>query len=281
MEWTRPPARPGRKLPSGRSVDGLKQWLPFNYLSSGSLCTHSLWDPKSGTVLQIRQEPPRRSSPANFPRCLYNGRSATDTRQPHPRIPGRTSPPARTPRRRRRGRLTSGAPLPSRPRLPERPHVHRLLQRDGGRPAPAGIVRARVLLGGDTARGSGGRAPRSEARAAVTGRRSRLRAPESPAVRAGAQVRPHEATPRPRPLQAGAASLPSRPRPRPLGKQHPGARPEPTQVERSVLTVHRARRIRGAPFSAAFGATENWGGRGEATRTRRASPSRCLSAPSC
>lgn len=59
------------------------------------------------------------------------------------------------------------APLPSRPRLPERPQVHPLLQRDSGGPAPAGIVRrARALPRGDAARGQ----PKRPGRFSVSGR---------------------------------------------------------------------------------------------------------------
>lgn len=59
------------------------------------------------------------------------------------------------------------APLPSRPRLPERPQVHPLLQRDSGGPAPAGIVRrARALTRGDAARGQ----PKRPGRFSVSGR---------------------------------------------------------------------------------------------------------------
>lgn len=133
-----------------------------------------LWDPKSFNTFKGSQELRRRSSPAKPPLSPYNGQSATDTRRPHP---GHLSLSARPVCLRRM--LTSGtprrgpnalhAPLPSRPRLPERTHVHRLLQRDSGRPAPAGIVRARALLGGDAARGRPGWPGRlSVTKAAVT-----------------------------------------------------------------------------------------------------------------
>lgn len=73
-------------------------------------------------------------------------------------FPGALGPPARPP-----GDANPSSepehplrPTPEPPCLLERSHVHPLLQRDSGRPGPAGIIQARVLLGGDAPRGRPG-----------------------------------------------------------------------------------------------------------------------------
>lgn len=243
----------------------------------------ALWGPTGITTFKISQERPRRSSPAKSPLCLYNGQRATDTRHRIPASPGaQVRPPARPPRR--QGVLTSGPPPepPSPTRAPPRPPASAARPRAagaGGHPPSAGPARWRH--GARTARVPGRQS------APLRGQSSRHRA-AFPPPRSGVSglscVSPGGGPTKPRPVCApsrrGAASLPSRPRPRPrlhpyrLRKQHPGARPGPTRVERSTLTVHRARRVQGSGRSFFCPrATENWGS--------RASPSRSLGAPSC
>lgn len=157
----------------------------------------ALWGPKSVTMFKKSQELPRRSSPAKFPLCLYNGQSARDTRRPHPRAHNSARPPPS-----RRGMLTSGPPPeppePTRaPPRPPAPAARRRAASAGPHPPSAGSARRRHCARAAerlsaARRGDGGSHP---------GGVPRLRAPE-PRVVPESKWRPHKATPRPRPQRA-------------------------------------------------------------------------------
>lgn len=116
-----------------------------------------LWDPKSFSMFKEMNQEVKNYQGEAVSQNLHSAlTTAKAPRTRGGRFPGRVGPPARQPGRPSGDAhlgLTLHARLPSRPRLPERPHAHRLLQRDSGRPAPAGIARARALLLRDAPRG--------------------------------------------------------------------------------------------------------------------------------
>lgn len=147
----------------------------------------------------------------------------------------------------RRGPNALHDPLPSRPRLPERPHVHRLLQRDSGRPAPAGIIRARALLGGDAARGRPGWPGRlSATKAAVTRAAFLASTLRSRGFRAHPSGGPEWAEPR----QSHAQSSPPADAAPALETSHRRPRPgtNPSRTLDAPCSVQETRKIQNAPF---------------------------------
>ena len=147
---------------------GLRKWLILSYLAVRRRFVHAHYrgihkfqdvqraESRSQELTEVKQ--PRKPSiqPLQRPKRPRRVRSA--------RTSGLLNP--------RRSPNALRAPLLNRPHLPERPHDHPLLQRNSGRPATPGIVRAGALLTGDAARGRpggpGGSAPRGGAKPAVT-----------------------------------------------------------------------------------------------------------------
>lgn len=232
------------------SVDGLRKWLILNYLTVRSLFVHPH---HCGTQkVSIRSKAVKNYEGEAVPQNLHSALQRPK-RHGHAAAASRglkfTRPPSLPSGTPRRGPNALHAPLPSRPRLPERPHVHPLLQRDSGRPAPAGIVRARALLGGDAARGRPGWPGRlSTTKAAVTraaflastllSRRSRARPSGGPEW---AEPRRSHAQSSP-PAGAAAALAPQGNAPR---RPLPGTNPSRTLD--APYSVQETRKIQNAP----------------------------------